>query len=100
VVFVDENGTVRQQFFYPAQVVPEDLYSAAENLVLTDEGLVSLSLDGQHYYGVLDYLVRQDTPATQNRLQIESIRDINGDGKENWMLIYPSGEREILFRRD
>ncbi len=99
VVFVDEDGIARQQFFYPAPVVPEDLYSAAENVVVTDEGLVSLSLDGQHYYGVLDYLVIKDTPPTQNHLQIESIRDINGDGKEDWVLIYPSGERQILFQR-
>jgi hypothetical protein len=41
--------------------------------------------------GVVDYLVTKGTLPTEGKRQIEPISDINGDGKEDWVLVYPNG---------
>jgi len=98
-VFTDNQENLRQQFFYPAPAMPESLYSAAQQVVIERYGLVSFELEGQSYRGVLDYLVTTGTPASPgNLLQVEPFSDINGDGKEDWLLIYPDGHRQILFQ--
>jgi len=100
-VFTDNQEKLRQQFFYPAPAMPESLYSAAQQVVIERYGLVSFKLNGQTYRGVLDYLVTAGTPSSPgNPLQVEPFSDVNGDGKEDWLLIYPNGERQILFQSD
>ncbi|RKZ88808.1 MAG: hypothetical protein DRR19_12140 [Candidatus Parabeggiatoa sp. nov. 1] len=97
-IFIDNNGTQRQQFFYPAFAQPEVLYSTAKNVVMDPEGLVTFKLGKQNYHGVLDYLVTKGSPLTENQLQVAPMPDVNGDGKEDWLLIYSNGERQILFQ--
>ncbi len=50
--------------------------------------------------GVLDYLVTKGTQPARDKLQVEPISDTNGDGKADWMLIYPDGDRQVLFQSD
>jgi uncharacterized repeat protein (TIGR01451 family) len=98
LVFIDKNGKHRQQYFYSVPAIPEILYSTAQQVIIESDGLVSFKLDNQSYRGVIDYLVTKGTPPDTGILQIEAIADMNGDGIEDWMLIYPDGERQMLFQ--
>jgi len=100
LVFTDQHGKHRQQYLHSAPAMPEALYSMAQQVVIEPDGVVRFKLGRQSYRGVLDYLVTKGTPPTKGKLQVEPIPDINGDGKEDWVLIYPNGERQILFQSD
>ena len=80
--------------------MPEVLYSTAQQVVIEPDGVVRFKLGRQSYRGVVDYLVTKGTPPMANKLQVEPIPDVNGDGKEDWMLIYPNGDRQTLFKSD
>ncbi len=100
LVFTDKNGKHRrQQYFHSAPAMPEVLYSTAQQVVIESDGLVSFKLGSYRYRGVVDYLVTKGTPPTENKLHVEPISDSNGDGKEDWVLVYPNGERQTLFQR-
>ncbi len=95
-VFTDSNGKLREQNFYQAIAVPEALYDLAQEVIESNR-LVSFKLNGQRYRGVVDYLVTKSTQAITDKLQVKQQPDINGDGIEDFVLLYPSGERQILF---
>jgi parallel beta-helix repeat protein len=95
-VFTDTNGKQREQNFYPAIAMPEALYDLAQEVIESNR-LVSFKLKDQRYHGVMDYLVSKSTQATTDKLQVEPQPDINGDGIEDFVLLYPTGEQQILF---
>jgi hypothetical protein len=98
VIFQDNSRTQRQQFFYPAIANPNVLYDYAQDIIIEPYGSVSFKLGEQSYRGVIDYLVTKGTPPDTGTLQIEPIADMNGDGIEDWVLIYPDGENQRLFQ--
>jgi len=93
----------RQQLLYSALALPEELYSYAQSagfeVTLEPYGLINVKVGEQAPYGVgvVDYLVTKGTPPVDGKLQIQPITDVNGDGKEDFMLIYPNGDRQTLF---
>ena len=116
-IFV-ENGEYYQQNIFPSLAYPEDLAAVAEDISIEPYGLVTFTLDGETYRGVVDYLVSQD-PETmemedttetaeeditekdtaeevENTLQVESIDDINGDEIDDIVLVYPNGDQQIV----
>jgi hypothetical protein len=98
LVFTDSEGKIREQFLYPAIAQPEMLYSSAKEVDIKPHGLVNFRLAGKTYRGVVDYVVSTpDTDSTTGMLQVESIPDINGDGIKDIMLIYSTGEQQIMF---
>ncbi|MEN8219092.1 MAG: hypothetical protein ABFS56_22525 [Pseudomonadota bacterium] len=94
------DGTLRQQNLYSAPAQPEEIYtyfqSTGIEVTLEPYGLIN-NVGEQAPYGIVDYLVTKGTPPVDGKLQIQPITDINGDGKEDIMLIYPNGDRQTLF---
>jgi hypothetical protein len=96
LVFNDDEGVLREQQIYSAVAYPEALYSSAKNVSIEPYGLVNFRLGNQTYRGVMDYVVIKEADSSTT-LQAESIADANGDGIEDVSLIYPGGERQIMF---
>jgi hypothetical protein len=96
LVFTDGEGKRSEQSLYPAVAQPDALYSAAKAVSIEANGLVNFRLGNQSYRGVVDYVVTQGESSTDT-LQVEQNPDVNGDGIEDMVLIYPNGERQILF---
>jgi len=94
-VFEDE-GTRRKQHLYSAVAYPEVLYSSDDEIITEPFGLVRFTLEGKTYHGVVDYVVTQND-STTDTLQVEPIPDANGDEIEDVVLIYPTGEQQIMF---
>ena len=82
--------------FYPAIAVPEALYASARKVIIESNVMVNFKWGGQNYRGVLDYLITKSTPSN-DEMQVQSLPDQNGDGIEDFVLFYPTGEQQILF---
>ncbi|BAP54808.1 Na-Ca exchanger/integrin-beta4 [Thioploca ingrica] len=101
-----QSGTLqrRQQFMYPAAADPEALYAlAAESdsqTVLYNDGRVyAYRGKGEQkivYKGVLDYLITPGRSAT-NSVQLDTTKDVNGDGNPDYEVIYPNGDRQVMY---
>jgi hypothetical protein len=106
MVFEEGVDNLRQQRFYPAAADPEVLYGTSE----IDESQTTLYLDGRThlftgkgateklYKGLLDYLVTPGTPSSAKTLQVLDIEDINGDGANDYRIIYPNGDNQIMYQ--
>jgi hypothetical protein len=95
LTFDSGEASAREQLLYPAVAYPEVLYSSARNISIEPYGLVNFTLNGKAYRGVVDYLVTQ-TDTTTDTLQVESIADVNGDGIDDIMLTYATGEQQMM----
>ena len=106
MVFEEGADNLRQQRFYPAAADPEELYGTSE----IDESQTTLYLDGRAYLftgkgtseklykGLLDYLVTPGAPPSTKTLQVIDIEDINDDGANDYRIIYPNGDHQIMYQ--
>jgi hypothetical protein len=95
-VFIDPDGNQHEQLFYPAVTNPEALDKSVDGMIMEANGVVTFTLAGKNHHGVVDYAVTKDK-ATTNTLEISTIPDSNGDGQEDWQILYPTGERQKIF---
>jgi parallel beta-helix repeat protein len=94
----------REQLFYPAVAIPEELYLAAEKITIEFDGVVTFTLADQDYHGVIDYAVTKDIDYAMtkgkvitNTLEISTLPDSNGDGQADWLILDPTGEQQKIF---
>lgn len=87
----DDEGTRRQQFLYPAPAAP------LEDQWFWSEGTLSGQIGHRFYQGQLDYWVTSGPRSAEYVLQIVDIADVNGDGLNDYQIIYPQGTQQILF---
>jgi hypothetical protein len=95
-VFTDYYGKQREQLFYPAVAVPEVLDKSADKITMELNGVVTFTLAGKSYHGVVDYAVTKDKVTTDS-LKVQPLPDSNGDGQDDWLVLYPTGEQQIIF---
>lgn len=88
----EHEGIRREQLLYSAIAYPDVL----EDVITEPFGVVTFTLDGETYRGVVDYTVIP-SDSTPDTLQVEPIPDANGDGIEDVVLIYPQGDQQIMF---
>ncbi len=97
LTFIDDDGQKRQQLFYPAPANMAALLQSDPQMDLTTAGILHFRLAGKTYEGVLDYLVVQGE-ATDNGVQVREIADSNYDGLEDFLITYPDGAQQMLWR--
>jgi len=69
----------------------------AENVVIGENGLISVVLGGIIHYGQLAEEVQAGVPPVDGLLVFTGIDDANNDGINDFQIIYPSGDRQILY---
>jgi hypothetical protein len=97
LAFTDRDGKQREQLFYSAVAIPESLDKSVDNITMALNGVVTFTLAGQKYHGVVDYAVTKDAKVTTATLKVQPLPDSNGDGQKDWLVIYPTGEQQIMF---
>ncbi len=104
LVFEDEEGNKRQQILFPLPVENEALQSfletvpEAREVVLHDDGRVSVTIGSVVYEGVFAYDKSLPIGPLQNdRMEMTAVPDANGDGVDDFMVTYPDGSMQILF---
>ncbi|BAP54962.1 hypothetical protein THII_0665 [Thioploca ingrica] len=95
-VFTDRDGKQRDQLFYPATAIPEVLDKSADKITMGLNGIVTFTLAGQNYHGLVDYAVTKDKVTTDS-LKVQPLPDSNGDGQKDWLVLYPAGEQQRIF---
>ena len=95
-----EDGLLKQKALYPIPVDWESLKSSLEKqqfigVRLNAQGIIQAEKDQQRYRGLMDYLVYMGVEA--GALRFDSAGDLNGDGMDDVMVIYPNGHRQALF---
>ncbi|EDN69795.1 Na-Ca exchanger/integrin-beta4 [Beggiatoa sp. PS] len=99
LVFEDENGDYRQQFFYPAAADSDVLYTLAGNNpdpTIHYDGQVVVQTNTNRYEGLLDYAVTKGQQRDAGT-QLLDIEDVNGDGCDDSRIDYPNGDSQIIY---
>ncbi|MDM8545575.1 NHL repeat-containing protein [Candidatus Venteria ishoeyi] len=96
-VFIDPEGQKRQQFFHPAPADAAALQQAVKNLSFEAFGPMRFEWQNKSYQGFLHYQVRVGKKTHDAKLQVRDMPDLNGDGKKDFMLVYPEGSQQWLF---
>ncbi len=68
-----------------------------EAVEITPDGAITITQNGEIHQSQLDELVTKGTPPPDGKLIMEQIEDVNGDGIADFRIIYPSGDRQILY---
>lgn len=100
--FMETSGELRrQQVLYPTAAHPSELWQAlrgipgASAVTFNNNGTVTVKVNHQTYTAVFDYVVQQG--AANNVPQMLFIPDQNADGTEDIRMIYPNGDRQIMY---
>ncbi len=96
-VFVDELGQKRAQLFYPVPADMSALIESAREVDFTPEGFLRFELNGQYYEGLLDFFIWQGD-AIGDELMVEEVADTNDDGLDDFLITYPNGAQQLLWR--
>jgi YD repeat-containing protein len=103
MVSKDEQGHLRQQNLSPVPVDAEALRTFFEENVGADsvtleEDILTVEWQGQIYQGILSYdRLVTDQSSENGEVQFLSIPDANGDGLDDYVIIYPNGQRQTLY---
>lgn len=105
VVFESEQGDLMEQSLHP---VPAD-WSLMKSSLLNEygfddvrirtDGVISVSMGGQQLQARSGYEVKRDAMemAISDKVVFKPAGDLNGDGSTDFMMIYPNGDRQILW---
>lgn len=96
-VFTDNQGNKREQYLYPVSAQPHVLAQQARGVLYDRFGLVQFIIGTQQYQGVFDYKVVKDDYSSGENIRVFSVQDKNGDGIDDFEVVYPGRDRQILF---
>jgi uncharacterized repeat protein (TIGR01451 family) len=103
LVFRDDTGNKREQMLFPAPRYPKALQAflanmpGVESVALDYTGTVSVKGGSSTFKGIFDYAVQANHIATGG-IQLTIEPDVNGDGIEDFALIYGNGEKQLIFQ--
>jgi trimeric autotransporter adhesin len=103
LVFRDDAGNKRQQVIYPTSRYPQALETFLNNMpgttsvIFNNNGRLSVESDGITYRGIFDYSLTAESLATGG-IQLTPLSDVNGDGINDFAVIYGSGEKQIIYQ--
>ncbi len=103
LVFRDETGTKRQQLIYPAAKYPDNLYQffarqpSVETVTFDNDGTVLVKGGSFNLHGIFDYVVT-NTGTPTGGIQFSSTKDVNGDGIDDFAVVYANGERQVIYQ--
>lgn len=97
LMFEAPMGGLREQLFFPAPAAADALFLSAEHVSLETSGVLSFVIDEQTIKGVLDYLIEKGAGAPPERLSVSVVPDRNGDGTDDYLMHYPTGDQQLLF---
>jgi len=93
------NGSIYKQTLYPTPADWERLKSYLKSfgqVYLDLTGQITLTINGITYHAISDYRVE---PSNQRLGQVELIpkSDLNGDKVNDYQIVYPNGDMQILY---
>ncbi len=96
-VFNDTQNLLKQQMFYASPAWAEQLAAQSDTLSFDTAQQVSFTLHGHHYRGIPALHVERGTSNTAMPLQVEALGDMNGDGVDDFALLYNNGDKQVFY---
>jgi len=99
----NENGKMWEQMFYPGPKNSDEIKNVLSaipgisDIKFYQDGIIQVTLDGNIYQVLLDYDVKHAVNSQTNALQILLDGDHNGDGIEDFKMIYSNGDEQIMY---
>jgi hypothetical protein len=90
-----ENGVARQQFLYPSVKDLAQVLVAVPNAQMQPDGVLSFTVNGATYQVRPSYYVERVGP--QIRTELYAISDVNGDGINDFEIVYQAGDKQVLY---
>jgi hypothetical protein len=64
---------------------------------IDDHGKLSVTFDGKTHYGMFSYVIEQGNANPEQKLSLKAIPDVNADGVDDFVVIYPNGQTQLLL---
>ncbi len=100
----EQDGQFYMQKLYPAPadqtafIAMLEAIPGADNVLLQADGFFSVRVSGLTFKGLFDYpIVAGSSANTHTVAQYVSISDVNGDGIDDFRIVYPNGEQQQVF---
>ena len=103
LVYLDDTAQKRLQILYPAAKYPQKAnpffrdMPGVTNVIFKNDGTLSVEGTGLNLRGIFSYAVELGGVATGN-LQFIDIPDANDDNVDDFMVIYETGERQVIYQ--
>lgn len=102
-VFTDELGMMWEQLIVPVPYAWPELRDwlmgdpRNDNVRMTRDGRVTARVGGAQVNGRVGYVVTQGEDIGNRSVVAQAAGDLNGDGTNDYVLIYPGGKRQTLY---
>ncbi|WP_198284585.1 beta-propeller fold lactonase family protein [Beggiatoa alba] len=103
LVFRNDNGTLWQQYIYPAAKEPDNLRAffqampSVQTVTFNNDGTLTVKNAQYNFSGRFDYVVTA-TGVPTSGIQFSSQADANGDGLSDFIVTYGNGDRQLIYR--
>ncbi|MDD2814146.1 MAG: cadherin-like domain-containing protein [Thiotrichaceae bacterium] len=64
---------------------------------IDDHGKLSVTFDGKTHYGMFSFILEQGSANAEQKLTLKAIPDANADGVDDFVVIYPNGQTQLLL---
>ena len=64
---------------------------------IDEHGKLSVTFDGKTHYGMFSYVIEQGSANADQKLTLKAIPDANADGVDDFVVIYPNGQTQLLL---
>ncbi|MFK5984004.1 MAG: hypothetical protein QM479_01075 [Pseudomonadota bacterium] len=96
-----KQDTLYRQYLYPAPAdwdsLKEVLQQSYDQVSINLDGEIKVLIDQYTYKAIVDYRVITGANTSQEVLTINAVGDQNNDGFNDYELIYPNGDKQILY---
>jgi len=100
--YSNDNGVMQKHYLYPTAAHPESLYglSADSESVLNNDGYAEIHVNSgifkKTYRGYFDYAITSSNE-TNDLIRVKTVADRNVDGRDDYQITYPNGDKQLLY---
>lgn len=100
--YTNDSSVLQKHYLYPAAAHPKSLYglSAESETVLNNDGHAEIHVNSgifkKTYRGYFDYIVTS-SDETNELIRVTTVADANADGRDDYQITYPNGDKQLLY---
>jgi len=97
----EENGVLYRQYLCPTPAdwgaLKTQLNAIGSDVAINLDGLIQATIGDRQYFALMDYKVVSGVYPSSDSLRFILIDDLNGDGTKDYEVVYPNGDKQLLY---